>query len=103
MTRPQNSAVFAAIRDATTFPDQIEALRSLKNEVSGHVQRKEKWVGCGILGPIVEILRASRSSMHYNPRDSRGATMGLRRLSEEEQLCLQALQLVAIFANGKTL
>jgi hypothetical protein len=98
----QNSPIYADVKNARTFLQQIAALRSLKNEISGHVQRKEKWVECGILEPVVNLLRSSRAPMNRNERDFRGAAAHARKLSEEEQVRLLALQLLGIFANGKS-
>lgn len=101
MERLQNSPIFVHIRNARSFPEQAAALRSLKNDLTGHVQRKEKWVECGVLEPIVAILRSARAPVSRNERDFRGAVAHARQLSDEEQVRLEALQLLSIFANGK--
>ncbi|KAI0025745.1 armadillo repeat protein [Xylariomycetidae sp. FL0641] len=56
-------------------PDRHAALRCLKNDIIGHVQKKEKWVPRGLLPVLV-------------------------RLVESDAPELQALQLLASFAHG---
>ncbi|XWW98610.1 hypothetical protein V2A60_006610 [Cordyceps javanica] len=99
MTRPQSSPILAQLRGAKTFPEQTAALQALKNEIVGHVQRKEEWVSVGVLEPIVRSLASARTNLKMNGKDIRQpATM--RPLSEEDSVKLQALQLVSSFANG---
>lgn len=81
------------------MPEQTAALRSLKNEVIGHVQKKEAWIKLGVLEPIVRTLASARSPGKLNGKDA-GVPLPERPLSEEESVRLQALQLVASFANG---
>lgn len=73
------------------------ALRWLKNDVVGHIQKKEHWVQAGVLRPIVSIIEAS--SVRVNGKDSRLQYPPLR-LSDDEAAKLEALQLLASFANA---
>ncbi|SPJ87779.1 related to armadillo repeat protein [Fusarium torulosum] len=99
MARAHSHPILAQLRNARSLPEQTAALRALKNEVVGHVQRKEQWVGLGVLDPIVGALTSSRSPVKPNGKDSR-VLLTQRPLSDEESVRLQALQLVASFANG---
>lgn len=81
--------------------EQLSALRTLKNEIVGHDQKKEKWVENGIIEPVVKILETSRSSPSTNGKDSsRGRIPPSRPLTGEESVRLQALQILASLANG---
>lgn len=81
--------------------EQLSALRTLKNEIVGHDQKKEKWVENGIIEPVVKILESSRSSPSTNGKDSgRGRIPPSRSLTGEESVRLQALQILASLANG---
>lgn len=81
--------------------EQLSALRTLKNEIVGHDQKKEKWVENGIIEPVVKILESSRSSPSTNGKDSsRGRVPPSRPLTGEESVRLQALQILASLANG---
>ncbi|ORY64072.1 armadillo repeat protein [Pseudomassariella vexata] len=80
--------------------DQLSALRSLKNEVVGHSQKKEQWVQAGVLRPIVSIVEGA--SEHVNGKDSRQRHPITRNLSDDEAVKLHALQLLATFANAGT-
>ena len=55
----------------------------------------------GVLEPIVKFLQTARAPTSQNRRDYRGTGANNRRLTEEEEVRLQALQLLAIFANGR--
>lgn len=99
MARPQSPPILAQLRSARTLPEQTAALRALKNEVVGHVQRKEFWISLGVLDPIVRTLTSARPPVKPNGKDAR-FPLTQRPLSEDESVRLQALQLVASFANG---
>ncbi|KAF5004662.1 hypothetical protein FDECE_8849 [Fusarium decemcellulare] len=99
MARSQSPPILAQLRSARTLPEQTAALRALKNEVVGHIQKKELWIGLGVLDPIVRTLASARSPVKPNGKDSR-FPLAQRPLSEDESVRLQALQLVASFANG---
>ncbi|KAJ4150857.1 hypothetical protein LMH87_011587 [Akanthomyces muscarius] len=99
MSRPQNSPILAQLRGAKTFPEQTAALQALKNEIVGHVQRKEEWVSVGVLDPIVRSLASTRAPLKMNGKDAQQLPT-MRPLSEEDSVKLQALQLVSSFASG---
>lgn len=99
MARPQASAILAQLAGAPSFADRITALQAIKNDIVGHVQRKEWWVKAGALEPIVATLSYSQSSARPNGKDL-GFHPAVRPLPEEDAVRLQALQLVASFANG---
>ncbi|KAH8178338.1 armadillo repeat protein [Sarocladium implicatum] len=98
MARTQDSPILAQLRSARTLPDRIAALRALKNEVVGHAQLKEAWVGLGVLEPIVRTIASSSSQSWTNGKDTK--LSGFKSLADEDAAKLQALQLVASFANG---
>ncbi|KAJ4261474.1 hypothetical protein NW762_006899 [Fusarium torreyae] len=99
MARAQGHPILAQLRSARTLPEQTAALRALKNEVVGHVQRKEQWIGLGVLEPIVRTLASAIPPGKPNGKDA-PFPLAQRELSEDESVRLQALQLVASFANG---
>ncbi|POS72331.1 armadillo repeat protein [Diaporthe helianthi] len=81
--------------------EQLSALRTLKNEIVGHDQKKEKWVENGIIEPVVQILESSRSCPSINVKESsRGRMPASRPLTGEESVRLQALQVLSSLANG---
>lgn len=100
MSRGLNLALLTALRSHDQG-EQLSALRSLKNDIVGHVQKKEKWIEEGVLEPIVNILDTSRAAAKPGRRDSRShAQPSPRSLVGEESARLQALQIVASLANG---
>ncbi len=101
MARVNVPPLLSRLQSARCFADQIEALRSLKNETVGHVQQKEKWVRLGALELVVKVLVVARPPARLNGKDSRASHVPARPLTEEEQGRLQALELLAIFASGR--
>ncbi|KAL0940703.1 armadillo repeat protein [Colletotrichum truncatum] len=101
MARLSSPPILSQILSARSYIEQTSALRALKNDIVGHAQKKELWAGLGVLEPIVKILNAARSPAKVNGKDTRphGNSRGL---SEEENVRLQVLQLLASFANGGT-
>ncbi|KAI1210404.1 ARM repeat-containing protein [Annulohypoxylon truncatum] len=81
-----------------TTPERLAALRSLKNELVGHSQKKEDWVRYGVLRPIVGIL--SPEAYEANDEDTRPSFLALNTFTDEDAAKLQALQLLATFANA---
>lgn len=101
MARVQVQPVLAQLGNASSFAEQNVALRTIKNETIGHIQKKERWVELGALDPIVAVLATSRSPVQPNGKDIRGSSTPARDLSAEEFARLQALELLGIFASGE--
>jgi len=102
MARDSGPPILAYIHNARTYADRAAALRSLKNDIVGHSQKKEAWVARGALEPVVSLLHSSRSS----PKAANGKPMrsvDLQTLTEEEIVRLQALQVLSSFAGGMSL
>ncbi|RCI15386.1 hypothetical protein L249_6981 [Ophiocordyceps polyrhachis-furcata BCC 54312] len=100
MASPLGSPILAQLRSAKSYPEQAAALRLLKNEIVGHIQKKEAWIASGVLDPIVSTLvDPSCSPTRLNGKDAR-LQLATRPLSDEETVKLHALQLIASFANG---
>lgn len=81
-----------------SIPEQITALGYLKNEVIGHIQKKEDWVQHGVLRPIVKIV--APNAYEANEEDARPPFLTLATFTDEDNAKLQALQLLASFANA---
>ncbi|RDA83927.1 hypothetical protein CP532_3633 [Ophiocordyceps camponoti-leonardi (nom. inval.)] len=101
MASPLGSPILAQLRGAKSYPEQAAALRLLKNEIVGHIQKKEAWIALGVLDPIVSTLvDPSSSPARLSGKDARLLQLATRPLSDEETVKLHALQLIASFANG---
>jgi len=79
------ASTLAQLRSNTPV-DQLAALRRLKNDIIGHLPRKEYWVQHGVLRHIVAIVAAP--SCHDTPT------------ADDEKARLQGLQLLGSFANA---
>ncbi|KAI1428505.1 armadillo repeat protein [Xylaria sp. FL1777] len=80
--------------------DRIAALRSLKNDVVGDVQKKTLWVQHGLIPHIVRLLLYNSSERSRNGKAARQSFLDLDVFTEDETVQLQALQLLASFATA---
>ncbi|KAK4155114.1 armadillo-type protein [Chaetomidium leptoderma] len=101
MAKIQSPPVLSQIRDARNYSEQASALRALKDEIIGHVQRKEWWIENGILESLVKILQNGRSPTRSNGKE-RSHIRPPEALTEDEGVRLLSLQLLASFANSGT-
>ncbi|KAI1633919.1 armadillo repeat protein [Biscogniauxia mediterranea] len=83
---------------AANTTDRIAALRYLKNDVIGHVQKKEQWVRQGVLPPIVSIVASG--DLELSGKETPRRFLTLPALTDEDTAKLQALQLLASFASA---
>jgi len=101
MARVQLHPVLVQLRNSRSYGDQLAALRTLKSETVGHVQRKESWVELGVLEPIVALLEANRPPAKLNGK-SNASPVATRPMADDEAVRLQALEVLAIFASGRS-
>lgn len=86
---------------------QVNALRSLKNELIGHDQRKELAIRHGVVKPLVEILKAEARK---GGKRRKGTLNGTSRADEdaafdwsvEDELRYQAILVVGSLALGES-
>ncbi|KAK4122907.1 ARM repeat-containing protein [Parathielavia appendiculata] len=100
MARVQAPPLLSQIRVARSNSEQAIALRALKDEIVGHIQRKEWWVQNGILEPLVEMLQNNVPSTARSNGKELHQTGQPAVLSENEVVRLLCLQLIASFAYG---
>lgn len=105
MTRSSTPPILVELQNPSSYATQIAALKALKNEVVGHDQKKEAWIGYGILPLLSRILFSRRGG--NGKRISRDVN-GDNKLSEKRQLrteeddaCLQAVIIVGSLAYGE--
>lgn len=104
MTRPSTPPILSELRSASSPASQVKALRDLKNEVIGHEQKKEIWVGLGILTPLARILNSHKGSGKRKHRDTNasGSQPALKVVkSDEEEARLQAIIIIGSLAHGQ--
>lgn len=91
--------ILAQILQPSSPTEHITALRALKNDIIGHQQRKEAWIGLGILDSIVQASASQES--RQGSRSGQEPAEDVESLSEEENLRLQALSILGSLAYGK--
>ena len=69
MTRRATSPILSELKSASSPAGQIKALRDLKNELIGHEQKKELWVGMGVLTPLARVLDLQKGGGKKKNRD----------------------------------
>lgn len=103
MTRPSTPPILSELRSPSSPASQVAALRALKNEIIGHEQKKEMWIGLGVVPPIARVLNTHKGS---GKRRHREAPAGLRYpdrragRTDEEEARLQAIIIVGSLAYG---
>lgn len=81
----------------------MAALRALKNELIGHEQKKELWIGLGVLAPIARILNTHKGNgkrRHRELHGSQGQSKQRGGRSDEDEARLQAIITVGTLAHG---
>ncbi|CAG7937781.1 unnamed protein product [Penicillium olsonii] len=98
MTRAAAPPMLLQLQNADSVSSQILALRSLKNELIGHDQRKEAYIAEGIIPALGQVL----SSRWPGTLDSEDLSLDDRaaRKAEECDACLQATLIVGSLAQG---
>ncbi|KAI1117426.1 hypothetical protein F5Y14DRAFT_402583 [Nemania sp. NC0429] len=80
--------------------ERIAALRALKNDVIGDIQKKTLWVQHGLLPHLVMLLASEVSGRSANGKGPRQPFLAAPVFTNDDTAQLQALQLLASFANG---
>jgi armadillo repeat-containing protein 8 len=101
MARVETSAILNELQTPSSISNQVQALRSLKNEIVGHNQRKEKWISQGVVLHLKRILETHKLSSKRRQRDV-GIIDSSREQprSDEEEARLQAIAIVGSLAHG---
>ncbi|ODH52916.1 hypothetical protein GX48_00784 [Paracoccidioides brasiliensis] len=106
MTRAATPQLISEIRDPESTASRIVALRVLKNEIIGHDQRKEAWIGWGIVPLLSQILAGrrgtgKRSAVGERNGDAKHPSSERRNSrSDEDEACLQAIIIIGSLAQG---
>lgn len=103
MTRPSTPPILSELRSASSPASQVAALRALKNELIGHEQKKEMWIGLGVLAPIARILNTHKGNGKKKYRDFHGDRNQSKQnggRSDEDEARLQAIIIIGTLAHG---
>jgi len=101
MARVQSPPILSQIRVPRNCSEQVVSLRALKDDIVGHIQRKERWIENGILESLVKNLQSTRPPTLRNGDDPRSGTERTVPLTDNERVRLLSLELIASFANGE--
>lgn len=107
MARAATPQIISDIQNPDSTASRIEALRLLKNEIIGHDQRKEAWIGWGIIPLLSQILAGRRGA---GKKTTGGEVNGHTRRqhlarsrsgrSDDDEVCLQAILIIGSLAQG---
>lgn len=102
MTRAAAPPTLLQLQTAESASTQLTALRSLKNELIGHDQRKEACVVAGIIPTLAQILRSRRPGKAASTEPNRSVLnhSGPYVGSEGSEAGLQAILIVGSLAQG---
>lgn len=102
MTRPATTPILAELRSPSSPEAQVAALRALKNEIIGHEQRKELWVGLGVVTPLARVLNTRRSGAKRRQKEygGEGGGGGKSELDREHAFADEGARLQAILVVG---
>ncbi len=101
MARPSSPPILAQVRNSRSPSEQIVALRALKNDIIGHQQKKEMWVGLGVIEPIVRIMTFNKAPGKQNGKERHDHSFNSGSISEKEMARLQALCVIGSLARGE--
>lgn len=90
----------AELANPSTPAAQVDALRSLKNEIVGHEQRKEVAITHGIVRPLARLLRGDSRRGGKRRRSGEGSGYNGEWTTEDE-LRFQGMLVVGSLANGE--
>lgn len=101
MTRAGAPPILMHLHSTESVSSLPASLRTLKNELIGHDQRKEAYVTSGILPALARVLTAHRPGKPAMA-DSNGTDPNpvQYRNSSEYEACLQAILIVGSVAQG---
>jgi hypothetical protein len=105
MTRPAVAPILTQIRNPSSLGSQISALKALKNELIGHEQKKEMWIGLGIVIPIVHLVAHSKGSGKRRSRELNGTgiySQVVQEKPDEDESRLQATIIIGSLAYGES-
>lgn len=99
MTRAAAPPILLQLHSAESVPSQIIALRSLKNELIGHDQRKEAYIAEGIIPALAQVLTSRWPGTQA--LDVLASQDPTTHIAENREACLQATLIVGSLAQGR--
>lgn len=102
MTRAAAPPILLQLSSTESVSSQAAALRTLKNELIGHDQRKEAYVTEGLLPALTQVLTSCRPRRLDTEEQSNGSALNPHdyRSSHEYEACLQAILIVGSVTQG---
>ncbi|KAK8086936.1 Armadillo repeat protein [Apiospora phragmitis] len=86
-------AVDISLLHSGTPADQLAALRTLKHDIIGHINKKQQWIQSGILPPLVRLVRQSAPPQELHGNDTQQHAEGAP-LDDTELIVLTALRIL---------
>ncbi|KAJ5899799.1 hypothetical protein N7495_004543 [Penicillium taxi] len=98
MTRAAVPPILLQLQNSDSLSGELAALRTIKNELIGHDQRKEAYVAGGIIPALAQVLTRWTGKDAYGV--SNDSALGQDGPSEEYEACLQATLIIGSLAHG---
>lgn len=102
MTRAVAPPILLQLQSSESASAQVPLLRTLKNELIGHDQRKETYVAAGIIPALGQLLSTRRPGK-ASGAEPNGAALDqptFYQKSDESEACLQAILIAGSLAQG---
>jgi hypothetical protein len=102
MTRAAAPPILLQLQSSESASAQVPLLRTLKNELIGHDQRKETYVAAGIIPALGQLLSKRRPGK-ASGAEANGVVLNqppLYQNSDESEACLQAILIAGSLAQG---
>ncbi|KAJ5169025.1 uncharacterized protein N7482_004619 [Penicillium canariense] len=102
MTRAATAPLLLQLQSSDSVSSQVASLRTLKNELIGHDQRKETYITAGIIPALGQVLSARRPGRDTAAESNRAglSQVSLYHNSDDSEACLQAILIVGSLAQG---
>ncbi|KAJ5443764.1 uncharacterized protein N7458_007636 [Penicillium daleae] len=101
MTRAAAPPILLQLQSSESASSQVALLRTLKNELIGHDQRKETYIAAGIIPALGQLL-SSRRPGRATAAESNGTALNhapLYQNTDESEACLQAILIAGSLAQ----
>lgn len=102
MTRAAAPPILVQLNSSDSVSAQVAFLRTLKNDLIGHDQRKEAYVAGGVIPALAQLLAVCRpgKAAAAESNGTPSGQIGPLPSPEETEVCLQTILIAGSLAQG---